>query len=231
MLEDRSTELEIMDDLNIEGPVIGQTLKELDIINRRLGGNKISLSIFKKLLDRYKIESVADLGCGGGDILIDMAKAAKKRNQNIYFHGIDANPHIIKYAEEHTNDWKNITFQPQNIFKKEYQERKFDIIHCCLFLHHFTNEELIALFKQFSNQAKVAIIVNDLQRHWLAFYSIKLITRFFSKSYMVQNDAAVSVARGFKKSEIETILKSAGIVNFRIKWKWAFRWQVLITLQ
>jgi len=33
----------------------------------------------------------------------------------------------------------------------------------------------------------------------------------------------LSVARGFKKSEWEKIFETAGIKQFDIQWKWAFR--------
>ncbi|MFT6865707.1 MAG: 2-polyprenyl-3-methyl-5-hydroxy-6-metoxy-1,4-benzoquinol methylase [Cyclobacteriaceae bacterium] len=230
MLKQRSGELEIMDDLDINGPVIDQTLKELDVINRRLGGNQISLSSFENLLKTHNISSVADLGCGGGDILIEMANIAFKRKKKTSFIGFDANPHIIEYARNHTKQWPNITFEAENIFDAAFQKKHFDLIHCCLFLHHFTEDELVSLFRQFKTQAKVAIVVNDLQRHWLAYYSIKLITRFFSKSYMVRNDAAVSVARGFHRAEWKTIMQKAGIHQYELKWRWAFRWQLVIIL-
>lgn len=68
--------------------------------------------------------------------------------------------------------------------------------------------------------------INDLQRHPLAYYSIKWITSLFSKSYLVKNDAPLSVARGFTKKEWIEIFRSAGISNFSIKWKWAFRYLI-----
>lgn len=218
-----------MDDLEIEGPVIDQTLRELDIINRKLGGNGISLRSFKKILSKNKISSVADLGCGGADILMAMAKIAKKQQQEIMFSGIDANPHIVAWTKGHVNAFPNIEITCENIFDPPFQSKKFDIIHCCLFTHHFTEDQLVSLFKSFKKQARVAIIINDLHRHWLAYYSIRLITRFFSKSYMVRNDAAVSVARGFLKKELVRIMEKAGISTFSLQWKWAFRWQLVIT--
>ncbi|REE00392.1 methyltransferase domain-containing protein [Marinoscillum furvescens] len=229
-LKYRASEEEIMDDLNLSGQVIDQTLRELDYINRTLGGNAISLSAFKKLLKGNEIQSVADLGCGGADILIEMAKIARKQYRKVKFTGIDANPHIVNYAQGHTKSWPEIEVQCHNIFSEDFQQQHFDIIHCCLFLHHFTHGELVQLFRSFSHQARVAIVVNDLHRHLLAYHSIRLLTRFFSKSYMVRNDAALSVARGFKKHELKAILHEAEIQNYELKWRWAFRWQLVITL-
>ncbi len=231
MLEKRSEEVEIMDDLNISGEVIDQTLKELDVINRRLGGNAISLSSFKALLKTHAIGTVADLGCGGGDILIGMAKIAQVQKKEVQFIGIDANPHIVAYAQGNCAAWPNISFSSENIFGAAFQAECYDVIHCCLFLHHFTEAQLVELFSRFKTQAKVAIIVNDLHRHYLAYHSIRLITRFFSRSYMVRNDASVSVARGFNRAELVSILDQAGITNYTLKWRWAFRWQLVVDLK
>ena len=227
MLEKRSEEIEIMDDLDISGEVVDQTLRELNTINKYLGGNQISINAFRKVVTDSKNISVMDLGCGGGDIMVEMAKWSRRKNIATEFLGIDANPNIVTYAEKNTSDFPEIKYQSINIFSQEFQDMSSDIIHCCLFLHHFKESELIALFKQFKSQAKVAIIVNDLHRHPLAYWSIKMLTKLFSKSTMVQNDAAVSVARGFKRMELEKILAQAGIEKYKLTWKWAFRWKLV----
>jgi hypothetical protein len=66
-----------------------------------------------------------------------------------------------------------------------------------------------------------------LQRHPLAYYSIKILTRLFSKSYLVKNDAPLSVLRGFHKKELVNILQAANIASFSIEWRNAFRWLVV----
>ena len=227
MLEKRSNEFEIMDDLSISGEVINQTLRELNTINRTLGGNQISVSAFKKMIKEETSVSLADLGCGGGDIMVEMARASKKLGVEATFVGIDANEHIVTYARNNTIDYGEISYQPINIFSDAFSQQKFDIIHCCLFVHHFTTEELVKLFKQFRKQARLGVIINDLHRHPLAYWSISLLTSLFSKSSMVKNDAAVSVARGFKKKELQEILSEAGISQYRLSWKWAFRWKLI----
>ena len=81
---------------------------------------------------------------------------------------------------------------------------------------------------RFALKHKAILIVNDLERNPIAYYSIKWLTRLFSKSYLVKNDAPLSVARGFKKREWAAILSKGGATNFTIKNKWAFRHQVIV---
>ncbi|MEO0469773.1 MAG: methyltransferase domain-containing protein [Bacteroidota bacterium] len=228
-LQERSVEKELMDDLHSGGAVIDQTLRELDVINRLLGGNAISINALKQLTRQAPQSEylVADLGCGSGDIMILMAKWARKQGINMQFVGVDANPNIIAYAEDHCRDYPEISFQVANIFSEDFQAQEFDIIHSSLFTHHFSSEELIDLFSVWKAKTSVGIIVNDLHRHWLAWHSIRILTRLLSRSEMVRNDAAVSVARGFKRGELKSILDKAGIGKRLLSWRWAFRWKVI----
>lgn len=226
MLKKRSSEIEIMDDLSVSGEMVSQTLRELHTINKYLGGNAISLSSFEKMIQGRSNVLLADLGCGGGDILIEMCLIAKKKKVKAKFVGIDANPFITNYAIENTKLYPEITFDTINVLEEAFSKKKFDIVHCCLFLHHFSDDQLVHLFRLFKRQARVGVIVNDLHRHLLAYWSIKLLTTLFSKSSMVKNDACLSVSRGFKRRELVTILREAGISSYRLKWKWAFRWSL-----
>lgn len=230
-LQHRSAEIEIMDDLDCQGEVVDQTLRELDFINQWLGGNAVTLQALKQLLRKQSKNqevSIADLGCGSGEMLRLIARRAFQENRSLKLLGIDANPNIIEFAKAHSLKFNNISFEAINIFSKEFRERKFDIVLCTLFLHHFTEEQLVDIFKSLHQQTKIGIIVNDIHRHPLAFYSIKWLTQLFSKSAMVKFDAPLSVQRAFTKKELADILSKAGITNYQLKWKWAFRWQLII---
>ncbi len=227
MLEKRSEEVEIMDDLAISGEVVDQTLRELDTINRLLGGNQISISAFKKMVSGNSQFTFTDLGCGGGDIMMAMARWSRKKKLDASYIGIDANPNIINYARKNASHYPEVRFEAINILSESFRSLKPDIIHCCLFTHHFSNQELVSLLRQFRQQARLGVIINDLHRHSLAYWSIKILTRVFSRSSMVRNDAAVSVARGFKRNELKQILLEAGIQQYQLRWKWAFRWKLI----
>ncbi|MCI4669431.1 MAG: methyltransferase domain-containing protein [Bacteroidia bacterium] len=227
----RSEEEELMDDLDCSGEVVDQTLRELEIINRLLGGNYVTLrgldSLFKKHSLKGQKVRIADLGCGGGDMLVLVAKWARRKNLSVELIGIDANPHIIAFARENTVEYPEITYLVQDIFSKEFEEGSYDLVITSLFTHHFNEEQLVNLFSSIKKLSRYGFVNNDLHRHWFAYYSIKMLTRFFSKSEMVRYDAPLSVLRGFRKGELADILMQAGIKSFRLRWMWAFRWQLI----
>lgn len=177
----RSEEEEIMDDLSDDSPSLYQALKELDIINHWLGGNAITLTAVKKIFktDPHKDWKIADLGCGSGEMLLKIAKWCRTQNIKVQLHGFDANPNVIAYAKEHCKDYPEISFHAENICSDHFKNRKFDILTCTLFLHHFPQGDLVNLLKQFRNQSG-KVIINDLHRHYFAYYSIRWITRFLA---------------------------------------------------
>lgn len=227
----RSSQSEIMDDLTYSGTIMDQTLAELEIINRWLGGNEVTINGISTLLKNHPVEEevrIADLGCGRGDILKVIQSWGKRNGRFTILYGFDANPYIIQLARQNLDQQPQIQLHAVDIFSQEFRSQRFDIVIGTLFYHHFTNQQLEHFFKQLKEQVSIGFIINDIHRHPLAFYFIKLLTTLFSQSSMVKYDAPLSVLRAFKKKELAAILQRAGIVDFTIKWKWAFRWQVLV---
>lgn len=228
--KERSQEIEIMDNLVCDGEVVHQTLRELEIINRLLGGNYVTIGGIKKLLsNRVNTEiSIADLGCGGGDILKLISTWAEQNNHKVLLTGIDANPHIIEFAKAHSKEFLNIQYSAINVFSDSFKYQRFDIVVATLFTHHFSDLELVQLIRTIRRQTNIGIVINDIHRHWFAYHAIRLLTKFFSKSAMVKYDAPLSVLRAFKRSELISVLVQAGVEKYSLKWKWAFRWQLII---
>ena len=231
----RSYQKELLDRDDIPFEDIKRNMYELNIINTYLGGHNITIQGLKKIIDRIgTIERrkivVCEIGCGGGDNLVAIGKWCKKNNISIQLTGIDINHYCIKVANDQLqlqhfefnllhSDYKNVNFENQ----------KPDIIFSSLFCHHFTDKELIEMLRWMQASATYGFFINDLHRHRLAYYSIKLITTLFSKSHLVKNDGPLSVKRGFVKNDWERLLNAAGIEHtmFSIEWKWAFRWLVV----
>ncbi len=215
----RSYEQEMMDDFSIRDERIDIALSELKIINKYLGGISTTKSALNFLLESENEKlKIIDIGSGSSDNLI----AAKNRFPNLQILSIDKNLRVLSNSE---NSLKKIN---SDAFHLPIKDGSCDIVHAALFLHHFTEDQIQKLLKEFLRISKIGIIINDLQRSLLALIGIKILTVLFSKSEMVKNDAPLSVKRGFTKHELLKILLNSGATNFIIKRKWAFRWMVVI---
>ncbi|MBL7913228.1 MAG: methyltransferase domain-containing protein [Bacteroidia bacterium] len=228
LLNTRSYTKEYLDLDEIETPDLNRNLVELDIINKYLGGYNASLNGLKTIFSKSNaVNTILDIGFGGGDSIKQLSKLAEQRKRDVFFYGVDLKKDCVNYAEKNLRSVSN-----KELICDDYRNisaellKKVDVIHCSLFLHHLTNEEIVALFK-FCKQHRCIILANDLHRHWLAYYSIKFLTSLFSKSYLVKNDAPLSVRRGFKKNELILLLKEAGYTNYSVTWSWAFRFIVI----
>ncbi len=232
MLEKRSNEAELMDDLTIANEDLRRNLQELEVINNWLGGHKVVLDALNKILQRQKKLPdplrIADIGSGGGDTLLAIARWARRRSISVQLIGIDANSFAVAYARQRCEQFPEISFEQHDVFSEQFAEEQYDLTVCSLFCHHFTDADLVQMFRQLHSQSRIGVIINDLHRHWLAYHSIKYITAFFSRSAMVKNDAPLSVWRAFKRSELATLVKRAGILHYDLRWMWAFRWQLLL---
>ena len=215
----RSYEAEIMDDFSIQDERIDEALSELKIINKFLGGISTTKSALSYFIQSKKDElKILDIGSGSSDNLL----SAKSNYPNMQILSIDKNMRALSSSE---NLLEKIN---SNAFELPFKNNSCDIIHSALFLHHFTEEQIKILLKEFLRIAERGVIINDLQRSYFALLGIKILTVLFSRSEMVKNDAPLSVKRGFSKQEILNLLEDVGIKNFVIKKKWAFRWMVVI---
>lgn len=228
----RSHDPEIMDDLACSGDVVEQTLRELDVINRLLGGNAVTLSGVKEMIRNRKSSdhaiTVVDLGCGSGYLLRQLADYGRRNKVPMQLTGIDANPFITDFARNQCRAYSEIRIETQNVFAADFAHQHFDIVVGTLFFHHFDNDTLSSLLPQLVRQSRIGVLINDIHRHPLAYHSIRLLTRWFSSSPMVRFDAPLSVRRAFAREDWNRIFSNGGLTAHSIQWKWAFRWKIML---
>lgn len=228
----RTEEIEIMDDFSLQSEELIGALDQIASINQLLGGNKLTLHGIKELLkktDTSQTISIADIGCGNGDMLRMLAKYGKKRNLKFQLIGIDANAFTIDYAKNLSKDFPNIEYSCMDIFTEDFNQLRYDIVLCTLTLHHFTTNQIAELIHILNQNASIGIVVNDLHRSKIAYRLFELISVVFNLNTMSRNDGLISILKGFKKNELEDFSKKLNLKNYSINWKWAFRYQWIIT--
>ena len=225
-MQKRLNRKELLDDLSIPFDEIQLNMKELNFINSWLGGHAITVSGIRQLLAtaRTPVKLVVEMGSGGGDNLRALWNWSVVSAPGIRYIGIDINPSCTQYARQ---AFPEASYQTGD-YRQLKTEQPPDILFSSLFCHHFTDDELVEQLKWMYSTCTTGFFINDLHRHSLAFYSIRLLTRWFSKSRLVQHDAPLSVQRGFVRSDWETLLQRACIKKAEIHWKWAFRWLILV---
>ncbi|QQT32648.1 methyltransferase domain-containing protein [Sphingobacterium multivorum] len=228
----RTSEHEIMDDFLLEGEELRTTLDKIAKINRFLGGNNITLNGVKKLLstsDKNETITIVDIGCGNGDMLRMLSDYGKRHDIKLSMLGIDANPYTINYAGDLSKDYSNISYLCADIFEENFEDVKYDIILCTLTIHHFDDEEILRLLGSLVNVSKLGVVINDLQRSKIAYRLFQTIAVLFRLNRMTKVDGLVSILRGFKKEELTQFSNKLKLENYSIQWKWAFRYQWIIS--
>ena len=223
----RSYRKELLDRDDLPFRDIERNMQELDVINHRLGGHRITLEGVRALAlgpHAQRPLHIVEAGCGGGDNLRVIRQWAQKKGLPVQLTGIDLNPECIAYARNHAGN-TGIAFIHSD-YRQAALPQKADIIFSSLFCHHFNEEELVLMLRWMQDQSVRGFFINDLHRHPLAYYPIKILTQLFSKSYLVKNDAPLSVERGFIKKDWERLFAAAGIAPFTCSWRWAFRWLI-----
>ncbi len=229
MFKFRSLEPELLDNFDLQGKELEKNLDEIELVNTYLGGYSVVDNAIKKLnLSSKKQYTISDIGCGSGDGIRHLNKKFKEKKIKVDLIGIDANPNCINYAKSLDPNASNVNYLTANVFEKEFENIKQDIAICSLVLHHFTDQQIVFLLNTLLKTTRKAIIINDLHRNPIAYYSIKYLTKLLGGSKLVQNDAPLSVLKAFKKTELENLISQTSASKVLINWKWAFRYQVII---
>ncbi|MBO0797671.1 MAG: methyltransferase domain-containing protein [Blastocatellia bacterium] len=209
----RSNEAELMDGSDYSLEELVENLADLRRVNRYLGGQSALTRRLFPLIERLRRRRVSllDIGTGSADIPQMIVGWARTRGISLDFVVLDHNEIAVSEARMLTYHYPEIRVIQADALNLPFAERSFDFVIASLFLHHFATPEAAQLVKGFARIARIAFLINDLRRHPVAYYSIKLLTRIFTRNRLVRNDAAVSVLRGFSETDIAEIERESQI--------------------
>lgn len=228
----RTDTLETMDDFAMEGEILRDALDKIAKINKLLGGNQLTLQGVQDLTSSISKSNeivIVDVGCGNGDMLRTLADFGLKNKLKFQLIGIDANSFTISHARQLSQNYPNISYRCEDIFDASFKELKYDIVLCTLTLHHFKNKEIVDLLSVFYANSTIGIVINDLQRSAIAYRLFQALCFVFRLNEMSREDGLTSILRGFKKEELIHFSKKLSFKNYKIHWKWAFRYQWIIS--
>ncbi len=222
----RNTESELMDNPNVGIDTLRLVFKDINKSNRILGGNAITLGKVSELIKELPKNqyTIVDMGCGDGEMLRELAILFRKIDIDVKLIGLDLSENAIAIGRELSIDFTEITFFKQDILALKPSDLNCDILLCTLTMHHFSNEQIPLFLSKFTKLAKIAVIINDLQRSTLAYYLFKGFSAIFIKTKIAKHDGLISIKSGFKKQDLMSFSKDLPHITHTINWKWAFRY-------
>ena len=225
-----------MDDPDASVPMLEAALVELPRINAWLGGYLATLKTLDayRRYDRPSALRILDVGTGIGDYPFEMVKWGLKRGVDVHVTALDLSPETVAFAirasdRQPAHVRRRVEFVEGDALSLPMSEDSYDICTSALFLHHLTEDECRRSIKEMCRVASKGIIVNDIHRHLVAYYGIRIVTRILPFSHMVRHDGPVSVLRAFRRSDLCQVAETASLHGWGLRWHWAFRW-VLTTL-
>jgi 2-polyprenyl-3-methyl-5-hydroxy-6-metoxy-1,4-benzoquinol methylase len=209
----RSNEAELIDGTAYGADELVESLKDLRRVNRWLGGKRaLAKHLFPMInaLDGKRIR-LLDVGTGSADIPEMIVDWARARGLQIEFVVLDLNEIAAREARQQTAGYPEIEVVRGDALKLPFADGSFDFVLASMFLHHFESPAAAQLLASFARVSRVAFIINDLRRHPLAYYAIKVLSHIFTGNRLVRNDSAVSVLRGFADADLAEIAHAANL--------------------
>src|SRR5262245_46962926 len=153
----RATTPELMDDLSRPRREFDDAYRELARVNRWLGG----IRAIERFLPPGNL-LVLDVAAGACDV----AEAISRHGHRVIV--LDLNPEGLKRA-------KRSTAVTANALEMPFPDATFDVVMASLFFHHLSDEECVRVLKSMWRIARRVVLVNDLHRHPIAYFSIRAL--------------------------------------------------------
>lgn len=222
-LSRRVYDSELMDDPAVDRGELLRSLAYIRLVNRFLNGTHASLYHLARLLHhvpRDREAVIIDVGTGSGDIPVAMRRWARRKQRRLRIVAIDLHATTLSDASRLTRD-SHVDLLRADAMKLPLGDRSADIVHCSMFMHHFREEAIVHMLREFDRIARIGLIVNDLLRARMALFAITLLT--LGRSEIIRHDARLSVRRALRRAEAESLARSADLNYLRFHRHFGYR--------
>jgi SAM-dependent methyltransferase len=205
---------------------VERSLRDIQWVNRNLAGWTVLRRYLPRLLAGVPADRavrILDLGTGSADLPRAMVAWGRDRGRELRVIGIDNNPEVMECARRECAEEPAVRLVQADIFHLPFPPGSFDLVICSLFLHHFEPPEAVRLLRAMAAQARHGLLVNDLQRHRLAYWGIWILSRMMLKGELFRHDAPLSVLRAYRVEELRPLLREAGLSGLAVDRVFPFR--------
>lgn len=167
---------------------------------------------------------VLDVASGGGDIVIDLARRARRAQVSLEVSGCDLSPTAVAHAHEEAcaAGFPEVRFFTHDVLEAPLPDG-FDVVTCTLFLHHLDEAPAVTLLERMVRGAAQLALLDDLRRTRLGYCLAWCACRMLTRSPIVHVDGPRSVQGAFTSSEAVNLARLAGWQDVTVRHHWPER--------
>ena len=225
MFAQRSYELEHLDKGDYTPAEYEGCLVELRRVNEWLGDARALKNSLLAETERAGLKwfSVLDVGAGSGELLRVAAADVRRRGGRARLVGLELNERSARAIREESRDYEEIMAMRGDARRLPFADGAFDYVMCSLFTHHFRDEGVVAILREFARVARRRVFVIDLHRHAVAYYFYTTVGKLFLHNRLIREDGALSILRSFKPAELRALAAQAGWQQIEVQRHFPFR--------
>lgn len=187
-------------------------LDNLASLNRWFGSHRMLRHFLRRWWKPGDAPRVLDLCTGAGDLPIVMADFARKRGVSPKITALDFNAATVELARKRCEGYPEVAVMQGDVLAlpgEVVEGAPYDLVHCSLALHHFSEEDAVALLRRCRALGR-RVLFSDLERAWHTTLGVWLLTTLFYRAPMTVHDARVSAKRAFSFGEFRGLAEKAG---------------------
>jgi len=225
----RVREDEVMDGDDLESHLHGAALRGLERINRVSGTERI---IWRPIWNLARDScasspggslSLLDVATGAGDVPIGLSRRFRRHGLSCHVHACDRSPVAVDHARRRAEQRAANVHVFRFDVVRDKLLREYDIVTCCLFLHHLDNEQALVFMRNMAAATRRMLIINDLERGPMGWLAARVGTRVLTRSKVVHTDGPRSVRAAFTGIEAQQLAEQAGLRGCRLARHWPHR--------
>jgi 2-polyprenyl-3-methyl-5-hydroxy-6-metoxy-1,4-benzoquinol methylase len=207
------TEPELMDRPQPVSRELEIDLHNLRQLNRYFGSYALVRHFLRRWIKRGDALRALDLATGSGDIPRLVVKHARAVGASVKIIAVDQQRSTLQIAEDMSRGFENIEFVEADVRTFSPAE-PFDVVMCSLALHHFSDDDAVALLRRCRELSRRFVLVADLRRSWITTVGVHLLTALIFREPMTRVDGRLSAARAFSFAEMHQLAQRAGWQQF-----------------
>ncbi|HZU14609.1 MAG TPA: methyltransferase domain-containing protein [Chloroflexota bacterium] len=201
---------EILDRPGLMADHLDSNLADIRRLNLLLGERAMAVRLVTRLARRG--DSILDVGTGSADIPLAVYRRLRRMRLEPSITACDVSPEILEVARRHVGTHP-IALQQGDARCLPYHDHTFDVVLCCLALHHFEPTEARQVLAELWRVCRRAVVVLDLERGRAAYAGTWLATRLLARDPVTRHDGPLSVLRAYTRPELAELARAAGIPN------------------